>query len=73
MCKHLNMQLDEWYKYFSTSHNFEDGRYTDSYNKEGDYTNIITVECDDCGMVRNYSRRNIPHWLELRLEQITER
>jgi hypothetical protein len=57
----------------STGHNYEDGEYTDSVNKEGNYLNMIQVYCFDCNLEKVYSRRNLPKWVDERLKQVSER
>jgi hypothetical protein len=57
----------------STSHFYENGLYTDSVNKEDNYINLIGIECDDCGLSKEYSRKRLPKWVQKRLNQVAER
>jgi len=55
----------------SSQHTFRDGLFVDNNQDPSDMNNDIQVECDDCGMVKLFSRNQIrkgkaPKWLQNR-------
>lgn len=68
MCEHRLISIVE-FGTATTSHDREvNGEWT-HFSKVGGYTDIIVVQCHECGLSRRYKKKNIPKWLTGRMNE----
>lgn len=70
-CKHNNCCIsEEWGS--ALQHYFRNGKYDESNATTGNLTNVIFIECYDCGMEKHYMRRNCPKWVSVRIKHVID-
>jgi len=68
------MTLTEYTRCIS-QHLFENGKFIDNNQLPDNYLNQIKVECDDCGIEKQFTvssilKKKAPKWLQERYEQV---
>jgi len=68
-CNHAGVTITESGTWF-TEHSREPRGKWSHEGTPGDYSSTLMVYCDRCGLARNYSRKRLPKWLRVFLDEL---